>query len=79
MPSGDAFQSAVFVTFLCYLGINPILLAIFHIGVCTGRVYYMCHWVSDTMVSTGIGMLVGNFLLSPGIQRFFYNLPGELL
>jgi len=63
MPSGDAFQSAVFITFLCYLGINPLLLAFIHIGVCAGRVYYMCHWVSDTMVSTVFGILVGKVLL----------------
>lgn len=79
MPSGDAFQSAVFITFLAYCGVNPIILALIHIGVCTGRVYYMCHWVSDTMVSTVIGVAIGKFLLSPSVQLFFYNLPGELL
>ena len=64
MPSGDAFQSAVFVIFLLELGLNPIFLAIFHIGVCVGRVYYMCHWVADTLVASIIGTLVAKMLLS---------------
>ncbi len=64
MPSGDAFQSAVFVIFLFELGLNPILLAIFHIGVCVGRVYYMCHWVADTLVASLIGTFVAKMLLS---------------
>jgi membrane-associated phospholipid phosphatase len=64
MPSGDAFQSAAFVTFLYYLGLNPFWLLLFHIGVCVGRVYYMCHWVADTVVASIIGSLVGQLMVS---------------
>ena len=63
MPSGDAFQSAVYVTFLYSLNINLPFLIGFHLLVCIGRVYYMCHWVADTMVSTLIGTLIGRLLL----------------
>lgn len=55
MPSGDAIQSALFVNYLYFLGVPIHYLVLFHIGVCLGRVYYMCHWVLDTVVSTILG------------------------
>jgi membrane-associated phospholipid phosphatase len=55
MPSGDAIQSALFIIYLYYLGVPGVILVIFHIGVCLGRVYYMCHWLMDTIVSTILG------------------------
>lgn len=64
MPSGDAFQSAAFISFLSIFGLNPVYLILFHIGVCVGRVYYMCHWVADTVVATIIGTLVAKLMLS---------------
>ena len=63
MPSGDAFQSAVYVVFLSTFNINPLTLIAFHVAVCIGRVYYMCHWVADTMVSSIIGVLIARMLL----------------
>lgn len=64
MPSGDSIQSALFSCFLYYLGVPaPILLA-FHFGVCLGRVYYMCHWVLDTMVSTVLGSCLAYALIT---------------
>ena len=63
MPSGDAFQSAVYVVFLSTFHINPFALIAFHVGVCIGRVYYMCHWVADTIVSSLIGVLIARMLL----------------
>ena len=59
MPSGDAIQSALFVCYLYYLGVPAHFLFVFHIGVCLGRVYYMCHWVMDTVVSTMLGIAIG--------------------
>lgn len=64
MPSGDAFQSAAFVTFLATFGLHPVSLILFHVGVCVGRVYYMCHWVADTLVASIIGTLVAKLILS---------------
>lgn len=64
MPSGDAFQSAVFIVFLSTLEINPLTLMIFHLGVCLGRVYYMCHWIADTVVATVIGVVVAKLVLT---------------
>jgi membrane-associated phospholipid phosphatase len=63
MPSGDAFQSAVYVTFLSTFGFNPLALLAFHSAVCIGRVYYLCHWIGDTLVSTCLGFLVAKILL----------------
>ena len=59
MPSGDSIQSALFTTYLYCLGVPALPLAIFHVGVCVGRVYYMCHWVLDTVVSTILGTAIG--------------------
>lgn len=64
MPSGDAFQSAVFTVFLSTLNINLLPLMLFHLCVCVGRVYYMCHWVADTIVATLIGVLAAKLVLS---------------
>jgi hypothetical protein len=63
MPSGDAIQSALFVTFLHYLGVPFHFLIIFHISVCLGRVYYMCHWFADTLIATFLGCGIAYFLL----------------
>ena len=68
MPSGDAIQSALFVIFLGHLGIPTIYLFLFHVGVCLGRVYYMCHWIMDTVVATILGSLIGIVLLEVQIE-----------
>ena len=63
MPSGDAIQSALFVTYLYFLNDQNVhYLILFHIGVCLGRVYFMCHWIMDTVVSTFLGGLIGMYL-----------------
>jgi hypothetical protein len=62
MPSGDSIQSALFVCYLYYLGVPAPYLILFHIGVCLGRVYYMCHWVMDTVVSTILGASIAYVL-----------------
>ncbi len=63
MPSGDAIQSALFVVFLYHWNIPIIGLIIFHIGVCLGRVYYMCHWIADTVVASFLGMGIAWYFL----------------
>jgi len=75
MPSGDAFQSAAFITFLSTLGLNTFGLIIFHVGVCIARVYYMCHWVGDTFVATIIGILVAQLLLTLQNSELLQLLP----
>ncbi len=62
MPSGDCIQSALFTGYLYSLGVPALPLAIFHIGVCLGRVYYMCHWVLDTAVATVLGFAIAYVL-----------------
>lgn len=72
MPSGDAFQSAVFTVFLSTLNLNPFMLLAFHLGVCIGRVYYMCHWVADTLVASIIGVVVARLVLSFENEEWFH-------
>ena len=75
MPSGDSIQAALFVIFLYHLGVHPILIIIFHVGVCLGRVYYMCHWIGDTLVATVLGSFVGHLLLYLYTNRHFHFVP----
>jgi hypothetical protein len=63
MPSGDAIQSALFVVFLHYLNVPFVYLIIFHVGVCLGRVYYMCHWIADTVVASFLGVAIAYYFL----------------
>ena len=79
MPSGDAFQSAVYVVFLSTFNFPFMALAGFHLAVCIGRVYYMCHWLADTMVSTVIGILVAKLLLQSQLNEFLATLPETVL
>jgi membrane-associated phospholipid phosphatase len=79
MPSGDAIQSALFAVFLLQLGADPIWVLLFHIGVCLGRVYYMCHWVADTLVATILGSLIGVLLLAAYQAGSFKFVPDDLL
>lgn len=75
MPSGDAFQSAVFVVFLTTFNLPQLPLALFHLGVCLGRVYYMCHWLGDTIISTIIGSLLAKILLETSINGVLTSIP----
>ncbi len=63
MPSGDAIQGALFTVFLLHLGIDPLYAILFHAAVCIGRVYYMCHWVADTLAATVLGVSIGSLIL----------------
>lgn len=62
MPSGDAIQSALFSVYLYYLGLPLPYVCLFHMGVCVGRVYYMCHWILDTLAATILGALIAFWL-----------------
>lgn len=72
MPSGDAIQSALFVCFLYYIQIDIKYLIIFHVGVCLGRVYYMCHWIADTFIASILGVFVGYYMLG-AYEEMFMN------
>jgi membrane-associated phospholipid phosphatase len=78
MPSGDAFQSALYVVFLHFLGLPLWGLVCFHVLVCVSRVYYMCHWVADTMVSSLIGVLIAKLLLCSELSLFLGSIPEAL-
>ena len=78
MPSGDAIQSAAYVVFLSALGVNPLALLAFHLAVCIGRVYYMCHWVADTVVSSVIGICIARMLLQPEMIDLVKLVHGDL-
>lgn len=72
MPSGDAIQSALFVVFLHYWEVPIYFLVIFHVGVCLGRVYYMCHWIADTLVASILGGGIAWYFLG-AYQQFNIN------
>jgi hypothetical protein len=75
MPSGDAIQSALFAVFLFELGLDPLWICLFHICVCLGRVYYMCHWVADTFVASILGSIVAKLFLLYYHEGLFSFLP----
>jgi membrane-associated phospholipid phosphatase len=56
MPSGDSAQCALWVgmVFLFFNIRYPLMLIPF---VMFGRVYYFCHWVTDTIVGVLIGFI----------------------
>ena len=62
MPSGDAIQSALLACYTFYLGLPPLYAILFHLGVCLGRVYYMCHWLLDTFVASVLGIILAFYL-----------------
>lgn len=77
MPSGDAIQSALFISFLYYLNGLPIVcLVLFHIGVCLGRVYYMCHWLADTVVASFLGTFIAWYMLESYKELFLNEVTG---
>lgn len=75
MPSGDAIQGALFSVFLLFLGLDPLWIGLFHLGVCLGRVYYMCHWVADTLVASILGYSIGSLILRLYSEGFFEFVP----
>jgi hypothetical protein len=51
MPSGDTIQSMFFtLVMIWWYGVNPLVMIVFHILVAVSRVYFMCHWLGDTVI-----------------------------
>ena len=59
MPSGDAYQGGVFTFFLFALGVDIRIAILVQILICLSRVYFMCHWLGDTLVGTVCGVFMG--------------------
>jgi membrane-associated phospholipid phosphatase len=56
MPSGDTAQSALWAGFIwIHFNYPPIFLFIIPL-VAFARVYYMCHWIGDTMIGALFGL-----------------------
>ena len=55
------------------------MLLAFHLGVCIGRVYYMCHWVADTLVASIIGVVVARLVLSFENEEWFHLITDVVL
>ena len=50
IPSGDTIQAALFSYFLYYVyGVNWVIAAMITVLVAISRVYFMCHWIGDTI------------------------------
>lgn len=57
MPSGDSAQAGAFWTFLVLkLGFPYWLAVAMVISTMMARVYYSCHYLTDTMVGASIGV-----------------------
>jgi membrane-associated phospholipid phosphatase len=66
MPSGDSIQAAAFWMALTYFSVVPYWLASILVGfTMLSRVYYMCHYPSDTILGAFIGVL--NFYIVKSI------------
>ena len=69
MPSGDSTQSAAYWTLLAYFNI----ISYYHAGILilltmSARIYYMCHYPSDTVVGAAIGIC--NFFILKEVLGF---------
>lgn len=65
MPSGDSMQAANFIFFLMkYFYENEFgysfyfFACLFVVFVCLSRVYFMCHYFTDTLVGSTIGFII---------------------
>ena len=71
MPSGDSAQAAAFWCFLVLNGLIPwwtaILLTLLTMG---ARVYYLCHFPTDTIVGAAIGITM-TCSIDFGVKTFF--------
>jgi membrane-associated phospholipid phosphatase len=62
MPSGDTIQSMFFtLVMIWWYGVNPLVMIVFHILVAVSRVYFMCHWLGDTVIATVLAYPIGLF------------------
>lgn len=62
MPSGDSLQAATFWTLLWYFNTVSWLTALIFIALTMiARIYYMCHYPTDTIVGVAVGIL--NFFI----------------
>ena len=53
MPSGDTVQSMFFsMVMVLWYGADPGVMLLFHVLVAVSRVYFMCHWLGDTLAAT---------------------------
>merc|ERR1712195_372628 len=57
MPSGDSMACAFFCSVYMYIFDCPLVLIIFLPMVCLGRVYVQCHWFSDTVAGSALGLV----------------------
>lgn len=57
MPSGDSLQASLFWTLMCYYQVVPFWLgAVLAFLTMLARVYYMCHYPTDTVLGAILGM-----------------------
>lgn len=58
LPSGDSMQAASFWMIMAYFGVVPGVVAIICAGLTMlARVYYMCHYPTDTIFGAFLGVL----------------------
>ena len=70
MPSGDCAAAAVFCLLIAMEFKMPMVYILLPL-VMLGRVYYQCHWLTDTLV----GVLVGSFFGMIAVSNFNMLVP----
>jgi membrane-associated phospholipid phosphatase len=74
MPSGDTVQSMFFsMVMVMWYGVDPGIMLIFHVLVAVSRVYFMCHWLGDTIAASIITYPIGLLFLwihSTGLRSY---------
>lgn len=64
MPSGDTVQSMFFsMVMVMWYGVDPGIMLVFHVLVAVSRVYFMCHWLGDTLAASIITYPIGLIFL----------------
>jgi membrane-associated phospholipid phosphatase len=59
MPSGDSIQSSIFWTMLWHFNVVPLWISFVMAGMTMlGRIYYMCHYPTDTIAGALIGISI---------------------
>lgn len=59
MPSGDSLQAAIFWTIMFHFQVVSLPIAVLCAGLTMmARVYYMCHYPTDTLLGAFIGIMI---------------------
>lgn len=84
LPSGDTVQSMFFsMVLVMWFGVDPGVMMLFHVLVAVSRIYFMCHWIGDTIAATimtiPLGVLFTMARQDPHLKDTFYQIVGKVI